>query len=215
MVVIDELEKASKIGQDACRIHSWNGEVAFFSDGSYVKGRGSGIGVVWRRDPEKPEYEEESKTLPDVHNNNHAEAHAVYHLLDNALQQYGSDPGVAKITAFSDSQDVLRSVRKLGASHSGAGYYWRQIRHIHEKAEALDNLGKKVTLRWVKAHTPDTLSVPGNVRADRVARLAVSGRKSKIPVPTSQASQRGNGLKRKVEEEDDEEKEKKKTKTQG
>lgn len=216
-MVIDEAIKGIEVAQAACRMHPWDGEVALFSDGSYVTGRGSGIGVVWRRDPEKPEYEEVPKTLADVHDNNQAEAHALHHLLHLAYVEYKSDPRATKITAFSDSREVLKAVDRLSqrTSDDYLDYFMRQILCIHEETEGLKKAGKEVTLRWVKAHMSYTLSVPGNVRADRVARMAVSGRKSKIPVPTSQAAQRGNGLKRNVEEDDDEEKEKKKTKTLG
>lgn len=188
-IVIKDWEESIKDAQLACKINTKTGELSFFTDGSYVKGDpGSRAAVVWHSPAElKDWWESECRTLSAITDNNEAEAFAVALALRIALWEYRNNKDITQITVFTDSQTVLNRVdchvpdASLTTHRDGLVRY---SQWIHKYTKNLMGLGKKVTLRWVKAHMGEQdpeWEVSGNMEADKLAKQARPFRETKYP----------------------------------
>ncbi|RHZ51339.1 ribonuclease H family protein [Aspergillus thermomutatus] len=139
-----------------------------------TKRTSAGAAVVYKRWPNNKEWKSKAFGLARVHSSNLAELLAVKAALEMAakIAQKHKRPW-RKMTIFTDSQAALMEISKFPYATSTAENI---VSSFIKAALLLYKLGVRLEVRWVPGHK----KVPGNVRADSLAKRA---RKSVAMLP--------------------------------
>ncbi|GIJ98524.1 hypothetical protein Aspvir_000641 [Aspergillus viridinutans] len=121
--------------------------------------------VVYKIWPNKKEWEFRAFGLARVHSSNLAELFAIKAALDVAAEIAQKRNDWRKMTIFTDSQAALTEISKFPYATSIAENI---VSSFIKAALLLYKLGIRLEVRWVPGHN----SVPGNVRADSLAKRA-------------------------------------------
>lgn len=129
--------------------------------------------VVYKRWPNKKEWNFKAFGLARVHSSNLAELFAIQAALEMAADFARKHNRWRKMTIFTDSQAALMEISKFPYATNIAENI---VSSFIEAALLLYKLGVRLEVRWVPGHK----RVPGNVRADSLAKRA---RKSVAMLP--------------------------------
>ncbi|EKG15449.1 hypothetical protein MPH_07373 [Macrophomina phaseolina MS6] len=106
-----------------------------------------------------------------------------------AHRECANRPDIHTVELLADCVEVIRALMDYPGLLPKEEYMTRQLEEVLEVVELLKGFGKRVGLRWGKAHTTGERSIVGNRLADKAARRA---RPSQL-TSAAPANSMGNG----------------------
>ncbi len=106
--------------------------------------------------------------LPNAHDNNVAELHAIINVIDQAVAAKASDfPDLDSVTIISDSMNCVNSIQGIFL-YTDPSF----LTLLHQLSRTLSNVKLKIFIKWVKAH--DDGNSPFNELADTWADRSIA-----------------------------------------